>query len=82
MSTYEPFPSGSDPRKVLGRKHRERGPKKHFYTFTDIATIIGASEASVRQSAKRGRFDVDDLRSVIEFVIKRRGLVEPKDPGP
>jgi hypothetical protein len=64
-------PNPADPRVRLSR-HRERGPKKFFYTYADIARICGLSVASVQTYASRGDFEPGDLESVIAFVVARR----------
>ncbi len=73
----KPLQPGDDPRKALP-KHNERGKKRFFYTYTDIAALTNQPENTVRVAAHRKVFDPTDLRSVIHYVVSRgRPPAEP-----
>ena len=38
---------GDNPREALGN-HKERGPKRFYYTYEDIARICGLASSTVR----------------------------------
>lgn len=66
----------NDPR-VTFRNHRERGPKrwprrKPGWTYPLVAEAAGVTESAVKQAVRRGRLDMDDLGSVVDFVAARR----------
>lgn len=42
--------------------------KKFFYTYETIAEIVDVSPASLRQRVFRGKLDMNNLRSVINYV--------------
>jgi len=51
--------------------HRERGPRTFSYTYADLASLLGVTEAAVRQAAYRKSFDPSNLQSVIAYYLKR-----------
>lgn len=66
----------NDPR-VTFRNHRERGPKRWprarpGWSYALVAEAAGVTEAAVKQAARRGRLDMDDLGSVIDWASARR----------
>lgn len=61
---------GENPREVL-ENHRERGPKRFEYTWTDLGELTGLAPRTVQQYASKGRFDVTDLKSIFRFVRER-----------
>jgi len=70
---------GVDPRTKL-KAHKERGPKKHFYTYEDLSVLFKMSVVSVRKAVSRKRFDPNNLESICQYwleVSMRR--VEPYD---
>lgn len=60
--------TGADPRRVL-KNHKERGHKKFYFTYGDIAQLTQLPEASVRVAAHRKVFDPNSFASVVQFII-------------
>lgn len=46
------------------KHHRERGPKRFFYTYADLALLYGVKEVTVRQWVSRGLLDPTSIESV------------------
>jgi hypothetical protein len=67
LETLEP---GQNPRKRFGRKHKERGPKRHFYTSTDVGRVFGVSDMQARRimQGKPGT-----LVEIVRLAFQRNG---------
>jgi hypothetical protein len=68
-----PFQPGQNPRDVLAH-HCERGPKRYFYTYADVALVTGLALTTVRSSG----LDMTDLAAVARFVANRLPLEDTK----
>lgn len=44
--------------------------RKYCFTLKDIARAKGKSLSTVRNDKYRGRFDPDDIKSVVEYVSR------------
>lgn len=51
--------------------HRERGPAKNYYTYQDVADILGVRVESVRRWNSQGVLDIKDFESVVKFIAKK-----------
>jgi hypothetical protein len=63
---------GQNPRKIL-EGHRERGPKKYFYTQEDLAEAFGMTRGALRVAMARGQVDPESLQSIVEYFVRRQG---------
>mgnify|MGYP000998676018 CR=1 FL=1 len=57
--------------------HRERGPKRWprarpGWSYQLVAEAAGVTIGAVKQAVRRGRLDMDDLGSVIDWASARR----------
>jgi len=68
---------GQNPREIL-EGHRERGPKKYFYTQEDLAEAFEMTRGALRVAMARGQVDPESLQSIVEYFVRRQGerLVE------
>lgn len=70
---------GQNPRLIL-EGHRERGPKKYFYTQEDLAETFGMTRGALRAAVTRGLVDPESFKSIVEYYVRRQGeqLVEER----
>lgn len=66
-----------DPRVVFAG-HRERGPRRFTYTWTDMAALLGCSVKTAQNAASFGTFDPASLASVVAFRDARQASAHPK----
>lgn len=66
-----PLKPGANPREAL-ENHRERGPKRFNYTWSDLADVTGLAVRTLQQYASQGKFDPESLQSVVDYVFLRR----------
>lgn len=66
----ELFKVGVDPR--TSGKHRERGPKRFWYTYADLARVYGVAVGTVKWWAATGRLEPGDLEAVAMKWLERR----------
>ncbi len=48
--------------------HKERGPIRHYYTYQDVADVLGVRVESVRRYHCQGKIDINNFSSVVQFV--------------
>lgn len=58
-----------DPR--LNPQHRERGPKRFGYTYTDLAGLLGIKESYLKKLVFLKKIDPADLRSIAGYYLER-----------
>lgn len=49
-----------------------RGPQKFSYTYKVLAELFGVKPQTVREYASRNYFDPEDLKSIVEFWMRRK----------
>lgn len=53
------------------RWNKGRQPTKFYFTYQDIADIVGLDVETVRKYSRDGAFDPNDLKSVVKFIESR-----------
>lgn len=48
-------------------------PNRWTYGYPELAKLLGMGESAVRQAVRRKTFNPEDLVSVFELAMKRRG---------
>lgn len=56
-----------NPREELSN-YKERGAKKFYYTYQDIAEVLGISISRVQHLKSEGKIDPASLMSVVEYL--------------
>lgn len=76
MGDWKPFEG--NPRRALGRDHRERGPSKYTYTIRDVAAVARLSVGTIRKYQTDGRVSLSSLESVVDFLapLTAKGLAQ------
>ena len=60
----------NDPRS--NPNHKERGCKKFFYTYQDIANVVSLSVSRVQHLKIEGKIIPESLKSIIDYVKEVR----------
>ncbi len=58
------------------RNKKGRGPDKHYYTVKDIARMSNRAEGTIRNAACLGKFNIDDLESVVGYCQQRKPTIK------
>ncbi len=68
---------------VSAHARKKRGPKRFFFTYADLSRVTGLAERTIRADARErtekgkkrpAKFDPQDLRSVVRYVMRRGGI--------
>mgnify|MGYP001593739344 CR=1 FL=1 len=73
----ERFKSGENPRSKFGRKHKERGPVRYYYTVEQVAKLVGLTRVTVQRHISAGKIDMTSLESVTSYISARSSKLDP-----
>ena len=57
---------GGNPRKFFST-HKERSYTKYYYTYVDIAEVLGLSVDRARHLKSEGKLEPSSLKSIMEY---------------
>lgn len=52
-----------------------RGPRRFAFTYADYGRLYGVTVQTIRKWVSAGRFDPGNLRSVLDLLAERRGIL-------
>jgi hypothetical protein len=78
---YPPIPINKCPRNLLDNFKGKRGrrpKKKYFYDYAILSKLTGLSQVNLRQLRHKGIFDINNLESVVKFIISHNKVLVEK----
>jgi len=55
-------------------RHKERSYTKYYYTYVDIAEVLGVSVDRVRHLKSEGKLEPASLKSIINYICHKEPI--------